>query len=300
MSDDKNSKDVSVDAELNELLDNALEDFDKPPKTTNAASKAEGQADSSTPQTSANDVPDELVDETWPQDFIKQAADQFEKNLQNLMNNGVEGDLGASLQKMAQSVASAIGTNPSGSDSDSPDFQAAIAQALKDLSATTENLQNAGSGLTEADLAAMFGQASLEDGSNDILPFMHGMIQSLLSKEVLYPSLKELVDKYPAWLEEKKTTLPPDDLEKYNKQLELMQKVCTELENENETDSEEVKKQRFDTILALMQEMQNYGQPPEELVGDQQSAFFQVDADGNPVMPPLPAGVESPQNCNIM
>lgn len=53
----------------------------------------------------------------------------------------MEGELGASLQKMAQSVANAIGTNPSGSESDSPDFQAAIAQALKDLSATSENLQ---------------------------------------------------------------------------------------------------------------------------------------------------------------
>lgn len=27
-------------------------------------------------------------EETWSQDFIKQAADQFEKNLQNLIQNG--------------------------------------------------------------------------------------------------------------------------------------------------------------------------------------------------------------------
>lgn len=36
------------------------------------------------------------------------------------------------------------------------------------------------------------------------VPFMQGMMQSLLSKEVLYPSLKELSDKYPAWLSENK------------------------------------------------------------------------------------------------
>lgn len=71
----------------------------------------------------------------------------------------------------------------------------------------------------------MFGQASLEEGTGDFLPFMQGMMQSLLSKEVLYPSLKELVDKYPAWLEEKKTSLPAEDLERYQKQLDLMQKV---------------------------------------------------------------------------
>ena len=71
----------------------------------------------------------------------------------------------------------------------------------------------------------MFGQVNLDEGGSDILPLMQGMMQSLISKEVLYPSLKELCDKYPAWLEEKKTSLPAPDLDRYKKQLELMQKV---------------------------------------------------------------------------
>lgn len=79
--------------------------------------------------------------------------------------------------------------------------------------------------ISEADLAAMFGQASLEEGGSDFLPFMQGMMQSLLSKDVLYPSLKDLVDRYPAWLDEKRATLPPADLARYEKQLDLMQKV---------------------------------------------------------------------------
>ena len=41
---------------------------------------------------------------------------------------------------MAQTVAGAM-TENSGGDSASPDFQSAISQALKDLSATSENLQ---------------------------------------------------------------------------------------------------------------------------------------------------------------
>lgn len=43
------------------------------------------------------------------------------------------------------------------------------------------------------------------------LPFMQGMMQSLLSKEVLYPSLKELVDKYPTWLQENKGKIEPSE-----------------------------------------------------------------------------------------
>lgn len=75
--------------------------------------------------------------------------------------------------------------------------------------------------------------------------------------------------------------------------------VCTELEAEKDDDSDPVKKQRFTKILALMQEMQNCGQPPEDLVGEQTS-LFQFDNDGNPMMgQALPPGVD-PQNCSLM
>lgn len=76
--------------------------------------------------------------------------------------------------------------------------------------------------------------------------------------------------------------------------------MCTELEKEKEADAEDVKKRRFDTILSLMQEMQSYGQPPEELVGEQNPSLFQFDPEGNPIMPALPPGAEPPQNCSVM
>lgn len=72
----------------------------------------------------------------------------------------------------------------------------------------------------------MLGQMPLDGDTGDMLPFMQGMMEHLLSKEILYPSLKELSDKYPAWLEEHKGTLNSSDLQRYTKQSELMQKVC--------------------------------------------------------------------------
>lgn len=71
----------------------------------------------------------------------------------------------------------------------------------------------------------MFGLTSLDDVPGAIPPFVQGMLQQLLSKEIFYPSLKELVDKYPEWLEEKKTTISSSDLQRFTKQLELMQQV---------------------------------------------------------------------------
>ncbi|XP_046475816.1 peroxisomal biogenesis factor 19 [Neodiprion pinetum] len=292
MSEDKKKSGEPADAELNDLLDSALEDFNQvqsdKPKTDATAVASSAQLEQ--PDAAAG------AEDQWTQDFIKQAADQFEKNLQNLIQNGDDNDLGASFQKMAQTVASAItGEGDLGSESSRSDFQSAISQALKDLSSTSQDLQNPVPGLGEADLAAMFGRTSLEEESGEFPSFMQGMMQSLLSKEVLYPTMKELVDKYPVWLEEKKPTLPAADFERYTEQLNLMQKVCAELENEKEDDSDEVKKARFEKTLALMNQMQNCGQPPEELVGA--PALFKCDAEGNPVFPP---GVDPPENCCVM
>lgn len=72
----------------------------------------------------------------------------------------------------------------------------------------------------------MLGQTSLDGDGSGILSFVQGMMQQLLSKEMIYPSLKELSNEYPAWLEEHKATLSTSDLQRYTKQLELMQKVC--------------------------------------------------------------------------
>ncbi|XP_026322591.1 peroxisomal biogenesis factor 19 [Hyposmocoma kahamanoa] len=148
------------------------------------------------------------------------------------------------------------------------EVSAAISQTLQNLNSNAENLQTP---FSDQDLANMFNNFSLGDGAqegNMFLPFMQGMMQSLLSKEVLYPSLKELVDKYPAWLQENKGKVEPSEYTRFEKQQELMLKVCTELEPEQESDPEDVKRKRFEVVLDLMQKMQDLGQPPTELVGD--------------------------------
>ncbi|GAB1862182.1 Peroxin-19 [Camponotus japonicus] len=283
----KQSKSEEEDQELNSLLDSALQDFGKEsniekdnvadPNTSDLQKQIDKQSETSETEFA----------EKWTEDFLKQTADQFEKNLQTLLQNGGN-ELEAALQKLGEAS-----TNNATDEKDnvSTDFQSTISQVLKDLTTNSENLQS-------DDLAAMLGRTSLDSDTGDILPFMQGMMEHLLSKEILYPSLKELSDKYPAWLEEHKTTINSSDLERYTKQSELMKKVCIELEEENKDDTEDIKKRRFESILKLMTEMQNYGQAPEDLVGEQCS-LFQFDSEGNPILP-LPSGVDSQQDCTIM
>lgn len=275
MADEKpKTADQVEDKNLEDLLDSALEDFNDPSKDTEVSDESGGQTDI---------IESPQIDEDWTKDFMEQAANQFEKDLQTFIKNGTESELGASFEKMARTVASAMtDTNDKEGSNVNTDFQSVIAQALQDLSVTTEDLQK------ESDLAAMFGQASSGEGAGDIFPLMQGMMQSLLSKEILYPLFKELVEKYPTWLEEKKDTLSDGDNQRYTKQLELMQKICTELEKEKDDDTEEIKKRRFETISSLMHEMYTCGQPPEDLVG-KQPPFFQFDPDS-----------DLAQNCRLM
>ncbi|KAG8238701.1 hypothetical protein J437_LFUL018391 [Ladona fulva] len=274
---------VAQDEELNDLLDSALEDFDTPSKSAEVRPK---------PAEDKQNVPksdDESLGSMWTEEFIKQATSQFEQNLQSILSSGsLEGarsdDVGETLQKIAQAAAKAVSE-----DSEEGEFSATIAQTLKNLSEGTTNLQ---SPMSEEDLMKMFGSMGLgaEDNSfptdGDFLPMLQTMMQSLLSKDVLLPALQDIVEKYPGWLEENKPKLQESEYQKFEQQYRLMCQVCEELKKEQESDSEDVKRGRFDKILELMQKMQDCGQPPKELVGDLNS-IVQFDEQGNPKLPGL-------------
>ncbi|KAF9410697.1 hypothetical protein HW555_010289 [Spodoptera exigua] len=256
MSDNKEVDKSNVDPELDDLLESALQDMTKKPADT----VAEG----------SSDVPSNM----WSEEFIKEAAAQFESNMSAILSSfsGVPEDqitqeqIAQTFTKMAEAAAHVL--KPEGSTEEAgvpspptvdPEVQgnidevsAAISQTLKNLNTNSETLNTP---FSDQDLASMFNNITLGEGQqegNMFVPFMQGMMQSLLSKEVLYPSLKDLVDKYPA----------------FEKQQKLMELVCAELEPEQESDPDDVKRKRFEIVLDLMQKMQDLGQPPTELVGD--------------------------------
>lgn len=55
-----------------------------------------------------------------------------------------------------------------------------------------------------------------------------------------------------------------------------MCRICEEYEAEQPNDSQQVQSERFDTILSLMQKMQDYGQPPKEIVSSMVSYYQTV------------------------
>lgn len=102
---------------------------------------------------------------------------------------------------------------------------------------------------------------------------MDTMMQQLLSKEVLYEPMKEIGDRYPEWLESHKSELSSEDTARYTRQYDFIKQLC----HAYETTPDDFKK-----ILDLMQNMQECGQPPPDIVREL-APGLDLGGDGLPV-----------------
>ncbi|XP_052895228.1 peroxisomal biogenesis factor 19 [Anopheles moucheti] len=266
----KPTEDGSRDKELDDLLDSALEDFnkqkDEPKKqTTDSAAGAQSEQHEDPP-----------TEQLWNEEFMNQQAKMFEQHMAALFGGGEKVDsdqIMLGFQRIAEAAGMAVRAEgapeaeAAPANTLDPSISQSISDALKAMSEGRDNLQTP---FSPEDVANMFGNIDLNatGENNAFLPFMQNMMQNLLSADVLLPSMRDLVAKYPPWLAEHGATLAKEDKERYEKQLELMKEVCAELEKEKADDSAEVKRDRFQIVLEKMQSMQDLGQPPTDLVGD--------------------------------
>ncbi|EDW39874.1 GL16215 [Drosophila persimilis] len=250
MSEEKQNGD-----DLNDLLDSALQDFDK---SGNKKEKGKATDAASAEVAEGSEDPDAF--------FIEQAkvlADRM-----NTLFGGPDtpsGDIPplpqdpdqimSGFKKMAEAAALTLSGENSATDEDVSKYSDSISQALKGLQEGTDNLAAPAS---ENDIASMFG--FLKSG--------WCMMQSLLSAEILLPSIKELLEKYPKYLEENDAKLSAEDKERYQKQMELYKVIEGHLQSEKPDDSATVKREKFRVVLDDMRKLQDYGQPPAEILAE--------------------------------
>lgn len=280
--EDKSVADADpVDEELDDLLDSALQDFAKPSSSGNVEAPKEKKENCLNRNSGLNDHP-------WTAEF-SQFADVMSTFLEE------EPQLKEQFTKITQTA------NRAATAATDEEFAATLNETLKSISDTALSF---GEVPSEEELSRLMGSLQMEGASPNGAPpppggvpglvsMMQGMMQNLLSKELLYPALRDIVDKYPDWLAERRASLPLADYERYNSQYELMKQVCQEFEQEQPGDAAEVKRTRFDRILALMQKMQECGHPPKELV-EISPELAGLDEHGNPSVPGLP------DQCSLM
>ena len=82
---------------------------------------------------------------------------------------------------------------------------------------------------------------------------MESMMESLLSKEVLYPPLKELSAKYPDWLADNRSKLSEEDFSKFNQQFQVTQKICQVFEKADAVEGDgKMSKEAFDKVVKII------------------------------------------------
>ncbi|TRM59789.1 Pex19 protein family-domain-containing protein [Schizophyllum amplum] len=169
----------------------------------------------------------------------------------------------------------------------SNDFQAKIRQATQKLRESESNMTgDGGAGPSSGDgadaLEALLKSLDLDnlpegDDEKELTGFLESMMGSLMSKEVLYEPMRELEEKMPAYLENPTEPLQAGDKERYQSQLTCVRKIIATFDEPGYTDDDPARSKR---IVDLMSEMQDYGPPPSEIIGQMPAGFPGFGADG--------------------
>ncbi|XP_052805178.1 peroxisomal biogenesis factor 19-like [Mya arenaria] len=276
----KSQVETEIDEELNELLDSALEDFD-----ANAKPGQKKDQKTATPKTdgakgAAAGGGDDPISDMFAEQFSDEMAREFEDAMKGLLSD--DPNMMQQIEKLAEAAGN-TDDNPEGQK----EFGETLKQTLASLAQNTEGLQDAASGTgVEDDMMKMFSGLGLDPNAQEdnFMPMMQNMMKTLLSKDVLYPSLKEISEKYPPWLEKNKSKITEAEFSNYSKQNVMISQILVEFDKEKSTDTDDMKKQRFEQIMEMMQKMQDLGQPPKEIVGDM-APGLDFDANGVPKFP---------------
>lgn len=265
------------DEELRDLLESALDDFDKtkptpqPPKTVESE-KVPGKT-STEPLFAAQD---RFFHELFDSELAAEATKEFDKAMQELAEQ--EPQLVEQFHKLSE-IAGKVGSDPSSKQ----EFTSCLQQTLSGLAKNASDLQ--GADTTEEELSQAMGSLGVDLGLSEgateteggFLPIMQSIMQNLLSKDILYPSLKEITEKYPEWLAAHRDSLPGEQVQRYERQHRIMGQICEEFEAETEGEPEQRQQVRFETILDLMQQLQDLGEPPKELADVPPGLNFDLD-----------------------
>lgn len=271
---DENSQE---DAELDEILHSALQDFDKNEEEAAAQQKAKVESSPHAQEGAAGGADaasSDPLSAEFNEEFSDQLAAQFEEAMKSFLSQDPH------MMEQIEKLAEAAG-NAANSPEAQHQFAATLSQTLADLTQNAEGLEEQ---VGEDELRQAFSPMAGEGQADDFMPMMQGLMQTLLSKDILYPSLKEISAKYPTYLAENESKLETSQVETYRKQYELMTSICTVFEEEQVEDTSEVKTQRFERLMDLMQQMQELGQPPKDIVGEM-APGLEFDQNGLPKFP---------------
>lgn len=113
-----------------------------------------------------------------------------------------------------------------------------------------------------------------DESDNSMTELMREMLNELVSRDILYEPFSVLAHKFPLWLQgDSAAKLNSKERSAYEAQMKCAQRVVAAFDSEA---NGSVSLERKQEIFAIMQEMQEHGNPPEELlkyIGKSSSLF---------------------------
>lgn len=180
---------------------------------------------------------------------------EFEKMMQELIAAGQAGSdkeamdhIGKATEAVTHPSESGAGEKKSGGKKEES-FQDTIRKTMERMQASGDSASAAAAsgagGGSEEDLIAQMmkelqaGGGAEGGGEEDFNKMLMGMMAQLTNKEILYEPMKELHDKFPAWMEKNEGRAGTEDLLRYKHQQELVGEIVGRFERKGYSDDDE-------------------------------------------------------------
>eukprot|EP00590_Aulacoseira_subarctica_P003315 CAMPEP_0172429108 /NCGR_PEP_ID=MMETSP1064-20121228/49094_1 /TAXON_ID=202472 /ORGANISM="Aulacoseira subarctica , Strain CCAP 1002/5" /LENGTH=236 /DNA_ID=CAMNT_0013174281 /DNA_START=86 /DNA_END=796 /DNA_ORIENTATION=+ len=218
---------------------------------------------------------------------------------EDIPNNNDSASLNVTaLQNASNSCTTSTSSKPLKQDSTNANVEDAVSDMLHNMCRLSGNSDNSSNDvILEKLMAEMEHQATAAPATADYDSMFHNVMNQLLSKEIMYEPMKNIMEAFPKFLHQSKEKLSKEEYERYGHQYQYFQRIV----HVYETDPENYAK-----LTELMQDIQEYGQPPSEIL-QEVAPGLKFDSDGLPVVDNdnlplegmLPPGLNE-QDCCIM
>ncbi|KAF0706492.1 hypothetical protein AaE_014084 [Aphanomyces astaci] len=221
------------DVDLDALLDDALDDFDDDEVDPVQEAKAKVEAAQTREMENLKDSMAKFLEDAQNPEF----QSVLEQAFREMNPDDTATSNGDSLESLLGSLKSKTTADAPAADVDVGVARTLQARTCYRLSLhPAEDMEGLDTNKTEEMgeemMQEMMKQFEQMGEKNDFQGLVDGMMQQLLSRDVMYDPMKQICDKYPEWLAEKEPHLSKQDYERYGKQYQYFQQILAVYENE--------------------------------------------------------------------
>lgn len=272
--------------DLDKILDDALDDFEEKDLATKAGDLEPNDHHEDTMKNKRMQML-KMMDNLDNPDSGEAVRTALRDLSQTKAGNDTVEDLFANLSKKFDSSfkPSFVPNNLNDQESDIDGADRTISATLKMLAETQKGMEGfeAGKieGVGETMMEEMMQQFQALGDREDYNEVIDGVMRQLLSKDLMYIPIQQICGKFPEWLAFHKESLRESDYCNYGKMYQAFQKILAVYD---------VEPDNFPRLMELMFDIQQYGQPPAEIIKDL-APGLKFDENGMPIMPNMGPGI---------